>query len=475
MTDTPVDILMVEDSVTLALTYETFLRPIDATITRVVSGQEALAALSRSVPDVVILDLKLPDMDGLEILRHIMAQKMPAKVIVITAHGSVQVAVDAMREGATDFVLKPFNAERLVTTTRNALELQRLTQLVARYEKSKPESSFGGFIGESTAMQAIYRMIADAAGSRASVFITGESGTGKEVTAETLHSMGPRRDNPFVALNCAAIPATLIESEIFGHKKGAFTGATEDRPGAAKRAHGGTLFLDELCEMPMELQAKLLRVLQSGQFVPVGGTKTETVDIRIVCATNRVPWEEVRAGRLREDLYYRLHVIPIHLPALHDRGRDVILLAHHFLTVFSREENKQFEGFSPDAEQQLLNYRWPGNVRELSNVIQSAVVLNEGSVVTADMLSDPLGAPTQKSARSGVLETNLASAYSRVVTPPHAEDQAVLPTLADMEAQLIGAAMDRCGGQVSQAAAMLGLHPSTLYRKLERLSEKQAS
>lgn len=459
------DILMVEDSVTLALTYETFLRPLAATVRRVQSGRDALDALAERVPDVVILDLKLPDIDGLEILSHITSTKMLTKVIVITAHGSVETAVEAMREGATDFILKPFTGERLLTTMRNALELQRLSKLLASFEDTNKTSGYGAFIGESPAMQVIYRVIEDAAKSRASVFITGESGTGKEVTAQTLHSVGPRSEKPFIALNCAAIPATLIESEIFGHKKGAFTGANEDRPGAAKRAHGGTLFLDELCEMPLELQAKLLRILQTGQFVPVGGSELETVDIRVVCATNRIPWDEVQAGRLREDLYYRLHVIPIHLPALRDRGDDISKLARTFLADYAKEEQKVFTDFTPDAEERMQAYHWPGNVRELANVIQSAVVLHDGPLVTLAMLESSLGSVVGPGTRPR--ESN-AVAHVGASPAQTFKDLEALPTLSEVEDDLIEAALERTGGQIARAATLIGLHPSTLYRKLER-------
>lgn len=456
--DTNARILIVEDSRTLALTYDAYLAPLKSTVVRAATGQEGLDALAEFMPHLVILDLKLPDMDGIDILQILARDYSETKVIVITAHGSVQVAVDAMRSGATDFLLKPFNADRLLTTARNALELQRLTKLVATIESE--HRNYGKFVGASAPMKAIYRMIQDAAPSSASVFITGESGTGKEVCAETLHNTGPRKSAPFVAINCAAIPSNLMESEIFGHKRGAFTGANEDRIGAAERADGGTLFLDEICEMPLELQAKLLRFIQTGQFLPVGGTRVETVNVRFVCATNRSPWEEVSAGRFREDLYYRLHVIPIHLPALRDRGDDIMELARFFLEHFSREESKDFKTISADAAYSMMHYHWPGNVRELANVIQGTVVLKDGPELTHSMISPKLGM-TPNQSDQGLPELEQVSA---------ARTNRRLPTLAEAEERLIEAALNETSGNMVQAAALLGVHPSTLYRKRKHSS-----
>lgn len=453
------NLLIVEDSPTLALTYREYLRRtgFDAEIAE--TGAKALALIANNRPDVILLDLKLPDMDGLEILRQLKADNSPARVIVITAHGSVKIAVEAMQQGASDFILKPFAAERLVTTVKNNLEIRRLAGLVEQYAGGQ-KKKFGKFIGVSPAMQAVYHMIDECAASKASVFIMGPSGTGKELCAESIHNQSPRKDKQFVALNCAAIPANLIESEIFGHVKGAFTGATADRDGAAVTADGGTLFLDEICEMPLDLQAKLLRFIQTGEVVPVGSNKPRSVNVRFVCATNRSPWEEVEAGRFREDLYYRLHVVPIHLPPLAERDQDVLLIARHLLDHYAAEENKAFTSIRADAESRLMAHSWPGNVRELGNVIQSAVVLNEGPELSGPMLDRLMGPSRRRSSREPQQSIDAVGlTLSGAIEP-----------LADVERRVIERAIELCGGKVRLAAKRLEVNPSTLYRKLRSWS-----
>lgn len=466
------NILIIEDSPTLALTYREYLKPLGVVTRLAETGAEALGYIDAQMPTVVLLDLKLPDMDGIDILKRINQEKLASRVIVITAHGSVTVAVEAMREGASDFLLKPFTAERLTTTVTNVLEISRLSSLVERYSSGTPKK-FDRFIGDSSVMQAVYRMIEDSAPSKASVFIMGPSGTGKELCAEAIHQMGARKEKRFVALNCAAIPENLIESEIFGHVKGAFTGASADREGAAVAADGGTLFLDEICEMPLDLQTKLLRFIQTGQVVPVGSNKPVKVDVRFVCATNRIPAEEVAAGRFREDLYYRLHVVPIHMPPLKDRGQDVLDIAKHMLTQFSTEEGKNFADLSDDARARLLAHSWPGNVRELGNVIQSIVVLNDSDLLTADMLKPILGTmPTQPS--NGAHYDGSAAPVAMVTTAvPSPAQHLPEPTpangiepLASVERRTIERAIALSGGRVRAAAKALDVNPSTLYRKL---------
>ena len=413
-------------------------------------------------------------MDGIEILKHLKAQNHDARIIVITAHGSVAVAVEAMREGASDFLLKPFTAERITTTVKNALEMHRLVNLVEKFE-SRQGKRFDRFIGESPAMQAVYRMIEDCAPSKASVFIMGPSGTGKELCAESIHMQGPRGEKKFVALNCAAIPENLIESEIFGHKRGAFTGATSDRDGAAVSADGGTLFLDEICEMPLDLQAKLLRFIQTGQVVPVGSNTPVSVNVRFVCATNRIPWEEVEAGRFREDLYYRLHVIPIHLPPLKDRGHDVILIAEHLLNTYSEEEDKGFKHLTPEAKARIMDHTWPGNVRELGNVIQSAVVLNDGPELTHEMLERLMGHGSKPQLHRRPLNyaTNTTTPKLTIRQPDQSAYGTIEP-LAITERRTIENAIALCGGRVRAAAEKLEVNPSTLYRKIKEWSDDQS-
>ena len=474
------NILIIEDSPTLALTYQQYLKPLKIQSTLAETGAEALDAIARLKPTVILLDLKLPDMDGIDILKQLNQQNIAARVIVITAHGSVAVAVEAMREGASDFLLKPFTAERLTTTVNNALEISRLSNLVKQFSSST-RKKFGSFIGDSPAMQTVYRMIEDSAPSKASVFIMGPSGTGKELCAEAIHNSGERQAGRFVALNCAAIPENLIESEIFGHVKGAFTGAASDREGAAVAADGGTLFLDEICEMPLDLQTKLLRFIQTGQVVPVGSNTPVTVDVRFVCATNRIPAEEVAAGRFREDLYYRLHVVPIHMPPLKDRGRDVLEIARQMLSDFSAEEDKHFVDLSEDARSRLMSHTWPGNVRELGNVIQSAVVLNDGDMLTADMLSPVLGnMPTEPSHGAHYDQERAVAA-----APYHAPVSATMPApepmfsggiepLAVVERKAIERAITLSGGRVRAAAKALEVNPSTLYRKISAWEAEEA-
>lgn len=314
-------------------------------------------------------------------------------------------------------------------------------------------NSFYGFIGSSTAMQVVYRMIEQASTSKATVFITGESGTGKEVCAQAIHRASQRADKPFVALNCAAIPKDLIESEVFGHVKGAFTGATSDRDGAARQANGGTLFLDEIGEMDLRLQGKLLRFLQTGEFQRVGSSRSEKVDVRIVAATNRDPLFEVDAGRFREDLYYRLHVIPITMPALRERGEDIIEIALSFLLAFSAEEGRHFTGFSPEAGRMLLNYDWPGNVRQLQNVIRNIVVLNEGERVLPEMVPPPVGGRWAR-----------PNGFRKPNQPAPGSVSGIRP-LAEVEREAIETAIALCEGNIPRAAVLLGVSPSTIYRK----------
>lgn len=467
------NILIIEDSPTLALTYREYLKPLDITCRIAETGKEALEKISARTPTVILLDLKLPDMDGIDILKQLQANKTASRVIVITAHGSVTIAVDAMRFGASDFLLKPFTAERLTTTVNNVLEISRLSNLVKQYSGG-PAKKFDRFIGSSPVMQAVYRMIEDSAPSKASVFIMGPSGTGKELCAEAIHHLSPRKNKRFVALNCAAIPENLIESEIFGHVKGAFTGAASDRDGAAVAANGGTLFLDEICEMPLDLQTKLLRFIQTGQVVPVGSNQAVNVDVRFVCATNRIPAEEVAEGRFREDLYYRLHVVPIHMPPLASRSQDVLEIAKHFLNIFSAEEGKSFTAFTPEANDRLIAHSWPGNVRELGNVIQSIVVLNDSKELTDDMLKPLLGSmpvrrkspqeedvsgATDPAKNTGIPAQGFSPANSSI-------SYSAIEPLAVVEKRAIEHAIALSGGRVRKAAKALEVNPSTLYRKI---------
>ena len=472
------EILLVEDSKELAVVYEAYLRKQSYGLAIVGNGKDALKNITESLPQVMLLDLQLPDMSGMEILEYINDHQLPVLVIVITAHGTVDTAVEAMRCGAFDFITKPVDAERLIVTVRNAIEHQRLNNVIDTYKETFQRDHYHDFIGSSLSMQATYHIIDSAAPSAATVFITGESGTGKELAAEAIHRQSPRKDKPFIAINCAAIPKDLIESELFGHVKGAFTGAISSRHGAVMLADGGTLFLDEVCEMEFAMQSKLLRFLQTQKFQKVGSDRLEQVDVRIVCATNRNPLEEVREGRFREDLYYRLHVVPLHLPPLRDRERDVIQIAEKLLEKYSHEESKQFNHFAPETEVILQNFAWPGNVRELQNVIRNIVVLNAGGVVHPGMLPfDIENLNKKRYAGSGtgscnpVNEGHLNDKGESTVLAERVDQPKSIRPLSVVEKEYIERAIVLCGDNIPKAAAMLDVSASTIYRKRQAWEE----
>lgn len=450
-------ILIIEDDLALTQIYKDYLRDESYDIEIALTGSEGIELAEELEPDAIVLDMRLPDMSGIDILDHARARRWSATVVVVTAHGTVDVAVAAMQAGASDFLTKPFDDERLVITLRNALERRELKNLIDGYRKQLERDGLGGLIGAAPEMQAIYRIIESAASSRASIFISGESGTGKELCAEALHAQGTRADKPFVAINCGAIPHELMESEIFGHVKGAFTGAFAEREGAAKRADGGTLFFDEVCEMDLDLQVKLLRFVQTGQFQKVGGDATESVDVRIVSATNRNPQAEVAAGRFREDLFYRLHVVPIEMPPLRSRDRDVERLAEIFLERAADSEGKTFYAIAEDARRLIVAYDWPGNVRQLENVILNAVVLGDGPELTAAMIEPAM--------RLDQRTRPAAAAKSQRET-----GRPAIRPLREIEMEAIVSAIDACDGNVVRAAAALEVSPATLYRRLKRKS-----
>jgi len=462
------NVLIVEDSHSIALLYREYLRNEAIQLTLVETGNEALDSIKNNPPHVMLLDLQLPDMDGMAILKYVTDQRLATSVLVVTGHGSVNVAVDAMRNGAFDFVEKPFAPERLLITLRNALERQRLSALVESYKEGFRDN-YHEFIGSSIVMRGIYHIIESAAPSKATVFITGESGTGKELCAEAIHKESDRKNNAFVAINCAAIPRDLMESEIFGHVKGAFTGAHLTRQGAAATANGGTLFLDEICDMDMDLQTKFLRFIQTGSYQPVGSSELKKADIRFICATNKDPLKEVAAGRFREDLYYRLHVIPITLPALRKRDADVMMIARKFLLEYCEEEGKHFKDFMPETEAMFLAYNWPGNVRQLQNVMRNIVVLNDGDLVSPEMLPPPLNHfhPQINHLNEGIpMKPSISSITSSQkhssILPDSVEK---IRPLIDIEREIIERAIDLCNGNIPKAAIHLGISASTIYRK----------
>lgn len=450
-------LLMVEDTASVAALYRSYLTPLGIDINIVGTGRDAINSLNHRTPDLILLDLRLPDMTGMDVLFAVKQSYPDVPVIFMTAHGSIDTAVEAMRHGSQDFLIKPCEADRLRVTVNNAI--RKATKL--KNESENPHNqNYQGFIGSSQTMQAVYRTIDSAASSKASIFITGESGTGKEVCAEAIHAASKRGDKPFIAINCAAIPKDLIESELFGHVKGAFTGAATDRQGAAELADGGTLFLDELCEMDLELQTKLLRFIQTGTFQKVGSSKMKSVDVRFVCATNRDPWKEVQEGRFREDLYYRLYVIPLHLPPLRERGEDVIEIAYSLLGFMSFEEGKGFVRFAPEVIDRFNQYEWPGNVRQLQNVLRNVVVLNNGKEISLNMLPPPLNRPIEN-------QISLEKKRREEISV-----QDIFP-LWLTEKTAIEQAIKACDGNIPRAAGYLDVSPSTLYRKLQNWNNKE--
>ncbi len=457
-------LLLVEDTSSLSMVYKTVLSRDGHEVVCAFSLADARAECERSRPRLVLLDLQLPDGDGLELLESLRKDCPETLVIVITANGSINRAIQAMRAGAFDFLVKPFDESRLLNAVRNALaSAPPASETLAGPEEGE---AFQGFLGRSAAMQEIYRMVRSIGRSTATVFITGESGTGKEVCARAIHAVSTRAKKPFVPLNCAAIPRDLLESEVFGHLKGAFTGALSDKPGAAAVADGGSLFLDEICEMDLSLQTKLLRFLQTSTIQPVGAARPQAVDVRIVCATNRDPAEEVRQGRFREDLYYRLHVVPIHMPPLRARQDDIMEIAQAMLVKFSAEEGKSFVGFDPDVARIFRSRPWPGNVRQLLNVIRNIVVLHEGRLVLPGMLpADIALIPGYEPQGRGA--GAMAGWSAPKLTTKDRVTALVGTPLAEVERELIEATIEFCDGSIPRAARMLEVSPSTLYRKLE--------
>jgi len=429
------------------------------------NGHMALDLLRRDRFDIVIADLEsLADLaPGIEdAVTRLVRLAEGALVLAMAGGGSVSTALAAMRAGAHDCVARPIAAEALAARIGELAQRHNRPRALSLEAAAAPAiTDFAGFVGASSAMQFLYEQIGRVAASSAPVFITGESGTGKDVCAEALHAQGPRADKRFVAINCAAIPRDLMESELFGVARGAFTGAHEDRKGAAELAHGGTLFLDEIGEMDLSLQSKLLRFLQTGSVSRVGETAVRKVDVRVICATNRNPMQMIAERKFREDLFYRLHVLPIHLPPLRQRPSDVMVLARHFLGHYAAEEHKRFDGFSAEAGQQLTAADWPGNVRQLQNLIRRIVVMFDGGEIGAHMLD--AADIESRAASPGVGET------------PRVESRRRVLPMWQQEQRIIEEAIALFGGNISMAAAALEISPSTIYRKRQNWAEMAAA
>jgi two-component system response regulator HydG len=451
--DSRARILVVDDEVNARTALVELLREAGYEVDAVGDGFKALGKLVDFAPDLVLTDLKMPGMDGVALLAKVREQSPDVPVIVMTAFGGVESAVAAMRSGARDYLTKPVNVGELEVVVAREIEQRRLRaeagllreQLAERYR-------FDNMVGSSAPMQEVFRTVAQVAGSRASVLITGESGTGKELIAAAVHAHSPRAKGPFVKLHCAALAESLLESELFGHERGAFTGAVGRRDGRFSQANGGTLFLDEIGEVAPAVQVKLLRFLQERQFERVGGNDTISVDVRLIAATNRDLPAMVKGGKFREDLYYRLNVINLEMPALRARPSDIPLLAAHFLRKYAAENGKQIAGFSGEALERMAGYAWPGNVRELENVVERAVVLARSGEITVAELPLHLGSAT---GRAG-LEIPGA-------------------TMDAIERYAITKTLEATGGSTSRAAEMLGISVRKIQYKLHEYQQAPRS
>ena len=470
-------VLLVEDTPSMAMLYRKQLEKGGYSVETVGTLADGFAALEKGRFHAVLLDMMLPDGNGIDLLESPLVAKAP--IIVITADGSINMAVKAVRSGAFDFLVKPFKEDALLRVVGQASSSFRPT--LERDSAAPDVRKIDGFVGSSAVMMSLYDRVVQVARSNATVFITGESGTGKEVCAQAIHAMSERAGYPFIALNCGAIPSELLESEVFGHLKGSFTGAIADKIGAARAANGGVLFLDEVCEMDLALQTKLLRFLQSSTVTPVGATMPEPVNVRIICATNRDPAAEVRAGRFREDLFFRLHVVPVHLPPLRERGLDIMELAHFFLEKFSLSEGKYFTGIDAEATAKLMAMRWPGNVRQLENLMRMLTAVHDGPIVTAAMLPPEVETsiqhPLSPQEKPLWRRTDDAPIISESVDLTSIEAR-IAPLVGEelvvVERVLIEMTISACNGSVPKAARKLGVSPSTIYRKRESWSSGAA-
>ncbi len=450
-------VLIVDDEPHLGSALSDFLGKRGFEVTYRTTAQEGLDALRQGEFDAVVTDIRLGGMDGLELCRRIVESWPNIPTIVMTAFGSVDVAVAAIRAGAYDFLMKPAEGEAVVVALQRAIEHRRLEDEVRTLRRVVEESTvFGKLLGGSAAMARVYDLLGRIADSPATVLITGESGTGKEVAARALHERGPRKGKPFVAVNCSAVPEALLESELFGHARGAFTDARVARAGLLLQANGGTMLLDEVGDMPLSLQPKLLRALQERTLRPVGGDEEVPFDVRIIATTNRDLRALVEDERFREDLYFRINVIHVEMPPLRARGGDVLLLAQHFIDIHAARAGKRVTGISPAAAQKLLGYNWPGNVRELQNCIERAIALTQYEKIMVEDLPD------------------IVRDYRRSHVIVAGDDPSELVPLAEVERRYVLRVLEAVGGNKTSAAQILGVTRKTLYRKLDEYAAGDA-
>ena len=451
-----INILLVDDEAPIREAMLLLLKAADYRITACASGQEALQTLANEQFDIIITDLFLPDITGIDILTKAKGLFPSLEVILITGHASAETAVRAMKEGAFDYITKPLNFEELRMILAKAVEKQRLlSENVYLKKQLRDKYEFSNIIGNSPAMQKVFTRISKVIKTDSTILILGDSGTGKELIAKAIHSNGPRRDKPFIAVHCGAIPENLLESELFGHTKGSFTGAIRDKIGKFEAANHGTIFLDEIATLPMHLQIKLLRVLQEQEVERIGSNRQIKLDVRIISATNVNLEEEVKKGNFRDDLFYRLNVIPVTLPPLRDRVEDILQLVRHFLAKYCKEMDRPLMSIAKEVLMALEIYKWPGNVRELENVVERTVALTEGDQIALDDLP-----------------TNITRAYSEQEEMPTritSRGVDMVKVLSDIERKMIIDALSLSDGVKARAAALLNLNRTTLVEKMRRL------
>ena len=452
-----VRVLVADDEVSLRLVLQTAISKVGYGVDTVENGKEALRMAQENYYDVALLDIRMPEMDGLQAFYEIHKIKPDLPIILMTAFGSSEIAVETMKRGAFDYILKPFNLEEVKIIVNRAIHMRRLVREVVYLTQevkvlSMETTAPCKLIGESPKIQEVYKSIGRVANSKAAVLLTGESGTGKGMVAKTIHYTSDRRLNPFVQVNCGSIPEGLLESELFGHERGAFTGALFQKAGRFELAEGGTLFLDEVAEMSPNLQVKLLRVLQDKEFERVGGTKTFFTNVRIIAATNRDLAKEISEKRFREDLYYRLNIVPICIPSLRERGEDIILLADYFLKRFSGETGRKGMFLTPDVVDIFRSYPWPGNVRELENAVEHALIMSSTRVILPEHL--PLSI-TMEEVEEGTVVSGTGSL------------QSLREVLSEAEKRHIAEAIERTGGNHTHAAKLLQISRRALLYKIQ--------